>query len=55
MIMAVVMMMIMIVPVAVQEFRLDFQDAIEIERVAPQHLVDRDTVSAACDAAAHKD
>ena len=39
--MIVIMVMIMVVPVAVQKLRLDLQNAVEIERVAAEHLVDR--------------
>ena len=43
--MVVVMMVIvvvMVMTVTIEEFRLDLQDAIEIEGVAPQHLRQRD-------------
>ena len=36
------MVVIVIVAVALEEFRLDVEDAVEIEGVAAQHLVERD-------------
>ena len=50
-----VVMMIMIVAVAVQEIRLDIEDAIEIEGLAVEHFAQAQSVSAGCDAASHKD
>ena len=38
----VIVMMVVIVIVAFEEFRLDVEDAVEIEGVALQHLVERD-------------
>ena len=40
-IVVVMMIMIVVMIVGLQEFRLDLQDAVEIEGVAPQHLVER--------------
>ena len=36
------MIVIMVVVVGVEEFRLDVEDAVEIEGVAAEHLVERD-------------
>ena len=55
MIVVVIMMMVMIVAVAgVQKFRLDLEDAIEIERAALQHVGQLRPGSARCDAALRK-
>ena len=55
--MAVIMVVIvvMVVILAVQEIRLDIEDAVEIEGVAVQHLVDRDLRALRCGAASRKD
>ena len=57
MIVAVIMIVIMIVVVivGVEELRLDVEDAVEIEGVAAEHLVERDLRSARCGAAWRRD
>ena len=38
----IVIMAVMVVTVAVQEFRLDLEDAVEVEGVAAEHLRQRE-------------
>ena len=42
MVVTVVMIMVVVMMIAVQELRLDLQDAVEVEGVAAQHFRQRD-------------
>ena len=55
MIVAVIMIVVVLMVVGFEEFRLDVEDAVEIEGVAAEHLGDVDLARAACGAAWRKD